>query len=277
MHKKKSDGILFKIDFEKAFDKVKWPFLLKVLEMKGFPSVFNDWIMKTVTTGKVGIKVNDEIGSYFNTYQGPRQGDPLSPLLFDAIVDVLSILVERVQNEGLLTSLCTDFAEKGIAILQYADDTILLLQNNLYQARNLKILLCLFEQMTGLKINFHKSEIYFLGRAVERKNEFEEIITFCSGVLPMKYLGVPIDEKRIRNIDWKPAENKMESKLQCWQGKGLAMGGKISLINSSLSSIPLYMLSFYILPKGPKERMDMHRSRLLWEEVKGKKKYHLVS
>jgi hypothetical protein len=93
----------------------------------------------------------------------------------------------------------------------------------------------------------------------------------------MKYLGVPIDEKRIRNIDWKPAENKMESKLGCWQGKWLAMGGKVSLINSSLSSIPLYMLSFYRPPKGPKERMDMHRSRFLWEEVKGKKKYHLVS
>jgi hypothetical protein len=91
----------------------------------------------------------------------------------------------------------------------------------------------------------------------------------------MKYLGVPIDEKN-RNIDWKPAENKMESKLGCWQGKLLAMGGKVSLINSSLSSIPLYMLSFYRVPKGSLGRMNMHRSRFLWEEEKGKKKYHLV-
>jgi hypothetical protein len=57
----------------------------------------------------------------------------------------------------------------------------------------------------------------------------------------------------------------------------LAMGGKVSLINSSLSSIPLiYMLSFYRVPKGPLGRMNMHRSRFLWEEEKGKKKYHLV-
>jgi hypothetical protein len=78
----------------------------------------------------------------------------------------------------------------------------------------------------------------------------------------MKYLGVPIDEKN-RNIDWKPAENKMESKLGCWQGKLLAMGGKVSLINSSLSSIPLYMLSLYGVTKDPKVRMDMHRSWFL--------------
>lgn len=131
--------------------------------------------------------------------------------------------------------------------------------------------------MTGLKINFHKSKIFCLGEAVDRKLSFEEIFTSKSGSLPMKYLGVPIDEKRIRNSDWKPAENKMESKLGCWQGKWLAMGGKVSLINSSLSSIPLFMLSFYRVAKSPKVRMDMHRSRFLWEEVKNKKKYHLVN
>jgi hypothetical protein len=73
MHITKSSGILFKIDYEKAFDKVKWHFLLKVLELKGFPHIFNDCIMKIVTTGKVAIKVNDEVGPYFNTFQGLRQ------------------------------------------------------------------------------------------------------------------------------------------------------------------------------------------------------------
>jgi hypothetical protein len=128
MHITKSSGILFKIDFEKAFD--KWPFFLKVLELKGFPHLFNDWIMKIVTTGKVAIKVNDEVGPYFNTSQGLRQGDQLSPLLFDTTADVLSILIERAQNAGLLTGLCTTFGTNGIAILQYADDTILLSQDD---------------------------------------------------------------------------------------------------------------------------------------------------
>jgi hypothetical protein len=50
-----------------------------------------------------------------------------------------------------------------VSILQYADDTILLLEENFDQARNLKVILCLSEQMSGLKINFHKSDIYYLG------------------------------------------------------------------------------------------------------------------
>jgi hypothetical protein len=65
IHKNKSDGVLFKIDFEKAFDKIKWPFLLQILEMKGLPNKFNDWIMNAVSIGKVTIKVNDENGHFF--------------------------------------------------------------------------------------------------------------------------------------------------------------------------------------------------------------------
>ena len=76
LHVEKGAGVLFKIDFEKAFDKVKWAFLLQVLEMKGFPSKFNDLVMHIVSGGKVGIKVNGEVGPYFRTHQGLRQGDP---------------------------------------------------------------------------------------------------------------------------------------------------------------------------------------------------------
>jgi hypothetical protein len=53
--------------------------------------------------------------------------------------------------------------EGGVSILQCADDTILLLEDNLDQARNMKVILCHFEKMSGLKINFHKSDIYYLG------------------------------------------------------------------------------------------------------------------
>jgi hypothetical protein len=208
MHKNKKAGVLFKIDFEKAFDKIKWPFLVKTMEMKGFPTECINLIMKTVTSGKVGINVNGEIGPYFCTHQGLRQGDPMSPLLFDTTVDVLAILIKRAQEEGLIKGLASDLTAGGVSILQYADDTILLLENNCEQARNLKIILCLFEQMSDLKINFHKSDIYCLGQAQANVAAFEEIFTCKVGKLPMKYLGVPIDKKRIRLSNWKPTVEK---------------------------------------------------------------------
>jgi hypothetical protein len=61
IHREKSLRVLFKIDFEKAFDKVKWSFLLQVLEMKGFPPIWNDWMLKAVRGGRVAIKVNEEV------------------------------------------------------------------------------------------------------------------------------------------------------------------------------------------------------------------------
>ena len=109
------------------------------------------------------LKLIGQTGPYFNTHKGSDRGTPLSPLLFDLAGDVLSIMIERAVDSGLIRGLSDDLLEKGVSILQYADDTILLLQNNLEQARNLKFILCLFEQMPGLKINFHKSEVYFLG------------------------------------------------------------------------------------------------------------------
>jgi hypothetical protein len=70
----------------------------------------------------------------------------------------------------------------------------------------------------------------------------------------MKYLGVPINRKRLKNLDWDSTEGKMRNKLEPWQGKMLVMGGRVTLINSSLTSVPLYMLSFYRIPRGGKEK-----------------------
>src|ERR1041385_9224272 len=94
IHFEKEDSIVFKIDFEKAYDKIKWPFVLQMLKIKQFPDVWIDWIMSTIRGGNVGIKVNDRIGSFFPTYKGLRQGDALSPLIFDLAADALAILLD---------------------------------------------------------------------------------------------------------------------------------------------------------------------------------------
>ena len=92
----------------------------------------------------------------------------------------------------------------------------------------------------------------------------------------MKYLGLPIDKKRICNKLWKPPENKMERKCETWLGRLLASAGRVTLIQSSLTGIPYFMMSFYGLPIGVKKRMGFFRARLLWQDNDQKKKYQLV-
>jgi hypothetical protein len=99
-----------------------------------------------VSKGGVGVKVNDDVGRYFQTKKRLRQGDPLSPLLFN-LVDMLAILISRAKENGQINGLVPHLIEGSISMLQYAQDTILFMEHNLEQAANMKQLLCTFEKI----------------------------------------------------------------------------------------------------------------------------------
>jgi retron-type reverse transcriptase len=113
--------------------------------------------------GHVGMKVNDQVGKNFQTKKGVRQGDPLSPILFNIVVDMLAILIKRAKSKGQIEGVISHLVDDGLSILQYANDTILFMEHNLEKARNMKLLLRAFEELSGLKINFHKSEVFYFG------------------------------------------------------------------------------------------------------------------
>lgn len=116
--------------------------------------------------GHVGVKVNDTIESFFKTRKGLRQGDGLSSLLFDLVVDALAIIMERAKQNGFVQWVLCENLHNGVNMLQYADGTIFLLQDDETSARNLKFILSAFEQMSGLTINFHKSELFLFDGAI---------------------------------------------------------------------------------------------------------------
>ena len=133
--------------------------------MKGFSQNWCQWVDSFMRGGQVGIKINDQVGQDFQTKKGLRQGDPLSPILFNIVADMLAILINRAKMEGQIKCVIAHLIDDGLSILQYADDTILFMDHDLEKAINLKLLLCAFEQLSGLKINFHKSEIFCFGEA----------------------------------------------------------------------------------------------------------------
>src|SRR5438105_6792406 len=120
--------------------------------MKGFAQPWCDLITQFVQGGSVGIKVNNDIGHYFQTRKGLRQGDPLSPILFNIVADMLAILIARAKEDGQVGGLLPHLVEGGVSILQYADDTILFMEHDLEKTVNMKLILCIFEQLSGLKL-----------------------------------------------------------------------------------------------------------------------------
>ena len=213
------DGVLLKIDFEKAYDKVNWNFLQQVMRMKGFDPVWCEWVNQFVSRGSVGVKVNDDIGHYFQTRKGLRQGDPLSPTLFNIVADMLAILINRAKEDCQVAGLIPHLVDGGVSILQYADDTIIFMEHDLEKALNMKLILCIFEQLSGLKINFHKSEIYCFGNAKDAVSEYTQLFGCEPGSLPFTYLGITIHFRKLKNSDWKPVEDRFEKKLSSWIGK----------------------------------------------------------
>ena len=93
----------------------------------------------------MAINVNDEIGPYFQTKKGLRKGDPLSPILFNIVADMLTLLINRAKANDQVNGVVPHLIDDGLSVLQYADDTILFMDYNLEQAQNMKNNICAFE------------------------------------------------------------------------------------------------------------------------------------
>lgn len=126
--------------------------------------------------------MNTNIGPYIKSYKGVRQGDPLSPILFNFVADCLTRMVQKAQTNGLITGLISHIVPNGVAILQYADDTIVFLKHDVEGAMHMKLLLYLFEMLAGLKINFNKSKIFMINDSENLGQMYVEMFN-CQVVL----------------------------------------------------------------------------------------------
>lgn len=164
------------------------------------------------------------------------------------MVGMLAVLIQRAKEEDQAYGVVPDLVDNGLSILQYADDTMILMDNDLEKAKDMKLLLSAFEQLSSLKINFHKSEMFRYGDAKEHEGEFSQIFGCEMGSYPFKYLGISMHHCKLRNYEWTEIEERFQKKLSCWKGKMLSIGGRLVLINSVLSNLSMFMLSFFEVP-----------------------------
>jgi hypothetical protein len=139
------------------------------------------------------------------------------------------------------------------------------MENDLEKAQNMKLLLCAFEKVSGLKIDFHKSELLCFGNAHDSLETYLELFRCKQGDFPIKYLGLSIHFKRLRNSDWNMVEERVEKRLVSWKGKHISIAGRLTLINSVLSSLPMYMMSFFAILNGVLKKLNYFHSRFFWQ------------
>jgi hypothetical protein len=173
--RKKQQGVVLKLDFEKAYDKVDWDYLMKCISQKGFCEEWCAKINSILRNGTLCVKINNTREKIFGSRRGVRQGDPFSPFQFNVAAEGLAKMIQQAQSASLVTGLVPHLIENGVVSLQYADDTIILVQDDMEQIIHLKLILYMFEAMSGMKINFLKSEVMMVLHDDDKKLMYADI------------------------------------------------------------------------------------------------------
>ena len=264
--RKKKCRLVCKLDIEKAYDSIGWEFLYKVLDKMGFGSQWLSWMKWCISTASFSVLINGSPAGFFQSSRGLRQGDPLSPYLFVIGMEALSCLINRAVDGNYLSGIKIA-NERGEDLssshLFYADDTLIFCEDDLEQLKFLSWILMWFEAMSGLKINLTKSEIIPIGPV----NNLVDLATElgCNiGSFPTSYLGLPLGAKHKALGVWDSIEERYRKRLAAWKTQYISKGGRITLIRSTLSSLPIYHLSLFRMPQKVCIRLERIQRQFLW-------------
>jgi hypothetical protein len=194
LHKRKISIIFIKLDISKAFDIVKWPYLLHIMEHLRFGQRWRNWISSLWGSSSSSFLLN---GEHF-ALQGVRQGDYLSPILFIMAMELCTDYSQEPRSMGILDILSLGCDASRVSL--YADAATILIKPNKHDLKIPTEIMNIFARASGLVINISKTECFpiqcdnisldFLGRANMVVSQF-----------PYKYLGLPLHHKKPCNSE----------------------------------------------------------------------------
>ena len=166
--------------------------------------------------------------------------------------------------------------ETSISHLLYTNDTLLFCEANKDQLKFLSWILMWFEALSGLRINLNKSEILPIG-SVDNAKELVVELGCGIGSLPTSYLGLPLGAKHKVVGVWDTVEERFRNKLASWKSQYISKGGRLTLIRSTLSCLPIYFLSLFKMSVSVDIRLEKIQREFLWGGGSLEKKPHLVN
>ncbi|GAU23620.1 hypothetical protein TSUD_386090 [Trifolium subterraneum] len=247
----KKELLLFKVDFEKAYDSVDWGYLDAVMGRMSFPTLWRKWIRECVCTATTSVLVNGSPTDEFSLERGLRQGDPLSPFLFLLAAEGLSVLMKTMVEHHLFTGYSVGEREPiSVSHLQFANDTLLLGVKSWANVRALRAVLVLFESMSDLKVNFNKSMLVGVNTPDSWLSEAASALRCNVGTIPFINLGLSVGGNQRRLSFWDPVLACLKNRLSGWTSRFMSFGGRLVMLKSVLTSLPVYALSFFKAPSG---------------------------
>ncbi|GJV79890.1 RNA-directed DNA polymerase, eukaryota [Tanacetum coccineum] len=238
---KKQQAMIFKVDFAKAYDSVRWDYLDDVLISFGFGPKWRSWIRGSLSSGKASILVNGSPTTEFHLYRGLKQGDPLAPFLFLLIMESLHLSFSRAVEAGIFKGYKID-PSTTLSHLFYADDAVFIGEWSHSNLKGIMNILRCFSLLSGMSINIQKSHLLGVGIPDNCVAEAAKSIGFMSS-----------------KKAWDETINKMKKRLSRWKLNTLSVGGRLTLLKSVLGSTPIYNMSIFKVPKSVLNYMESLR------------------
>ncbi|XP_058751483.1 uncharacterized protein LOC131624543 [Vicia villosa] len=267
--------VLFKVDFEKAYDKVSWSFLRFMLKRMGFGEKWMKWMELLVFNSNMSVLANGSPTKEFKVSRGLRQGDPLSPFLFVLVAEGLTGLVRKSIEVGEFQSFNIN-GSCPVYILQFADDTLIVGEGNWKHVWAMRVVLRAFELVSGLGINYHKSKLIGINSNLHFLEAVSHFLSCKVEDSNFYFLGIPIGFNPRKEATWYPLLSKLKNRLDGWTNRFLNMGGRITLLKSVLSSLSIFWMSFYKLPSKVVKRINGIQSKFLWGGVEERRRIHWI-
>ncbi|KAL6218309.1 hypothetical protein ACLB2K_011523 [Fragaria x ananassa] len=233
--------------------------------------------MSCITTTSFQICFNGELTSSFKAQRGIRQGDPLISVHFCSLHGKTHIISSAV-DAGKWKPVRASQSGPKVSHLFFADDLMLSAEASSTQAHVLKGCLDAFCALSGQAVSFEKSLIFCSPNT--SKSLASEISRKCGSPLTSdlgRYLGVPLIHTRINKHTYEGIFVRIQSRLASWKCKTLSMAGRLTLVQSVTSSIPIYSMQTVKFPVSLCERIDKLNRDFIWGDNNEKKRVHLVN
>nr|GEU75016.1 RNA-directed DNA polymerase, eukaryota [Tanacetum cinerariifolium] len=232
----KTKAMIFKADFEKAFN------------------------LACLSLSMGSILVNGSPSLEFKFHKGLKQGDPLSHFLFILVMESLHISFNNILNSGFYKGIRID-ESLTLSYLFYADDAVFIGKWDKANVITIVNMLKCFYLASGLKINIQKSKIIGIRTSQEEVDVATNVIGCNTFSSPFNYLGVKVVSFNFRSNFWDEVIAKLSFRLSKWKIKTLSIGGHFTLNKVVLSSLPIYLMSIYKTLVGVLRKMESIRRR----------------
>ncbi|XP_026398797.1 uncharacterized protein LOC113294610 [Papaver somniferum] len=266
-----SGAVAMKLDMAKAFDRMEWTFVLTIMQKMGFSEKWCQLINQCISTSSISIILTGSPTASFVPSKGLHQGDALSPYIFILCMEAFSRMLQKAEDTGLIKPLQPAARGPKVSHLFFADDCLLFSNASPIYVSNLMRIVNDFCAVSGQMVNLQKSSIHFSKNLDETaKQSIMHLVRMKCMPLNEKYLGINLFIGRNKNDYFDETTNKMDFRLQSWQGKLINQAGRSTQIQAVVGTMDNFQLGCLKIPYKSIKKLEPLQRNYWWNKPSSK-------